>query len=104
MTAYLLRRLIGTIPVLLLISLLVFIVFARERPVTPPCAPGMEVRSLVFDGFKQMFRQKQFILLLVIFFIGLGTFNAVTTWIEDMGWLGDEFPQGVIQTPASWLE
>jgi LPXTG-motif cell wall-anchored protein len=66
------------------VAALVFIVFVRERPATPPCAPGMEVRSLVFDGLKQMFRQKEFILLLVIFFIGLGTFNAVTTWIEDI--------------------
>ena len=66
------------------VAALVFLVFARERPATPPCAPGMEVRSLVFDGFKKMFRQKEFILLLVIFFIGLGTFNAVTTWIEDI--------------------
>jgi MFS family permease len=66
------------------VAALVFIVFVRERPATPPCPPGMEVRSLVFDGFKQMLRQKNFILLLVIFFIGLGTFNAVTTWIEDI--------------------
>ena len=66
------------------VAALAFLVFARERPATPPCAPGMEVRSLAFDGFKQMFRQKGFILLLVIFFIGLGTFNAVTTWIEDI--------------------
>ncbi len=67
-----------------LVAALIFLVFARERPATPPCPPGMEVRSLVFDGFKQMLRQKNFILLLVIFFIGLGTFNAVTTWIEDI--------------------
>ena len=66
------------------LAALVFFIFARERPATPPCPPGMEVRSLVFDGFKQMFRQRNFILLLVIFFIGLGTFNAVTTWIEDI--------------------
>jgi MFS family permease len=66
------------------VAALVFIVFARERPATPPCAPGMEVRSLVFDGFKQIFREKGFIFLLIIFFIGLGTFNAVTTWIEDI--------------------
>jgi MFS family permease len=66
------------------VAALIFLVFARERPATPPDAPGMEVRSLVFDGFKQMLRQKDFILLLVIFFIGLGTFNAVTTWIEDI--------------------
>ena len=29
-------------------------------------------------------RIKDFVLLLVIFFVGLGVFNAVTTWIEDI--------------------
>ncbi len=77
------------------VAALVFVVFTRERPATPPCPPGMEVRSLVFDGFKQMLRQKQFILLLVIFFIGLGTFNAVTTWIEDI-----VKPNGISSTQA----
>jgi MFS family permease len=67
-----------------IIAALVFIAFSRERPATPPCPPEMEVRSLVFDGLKQMLRQKKFILLLIIFFIGLGAFNAVTTWIEDI--------------------
>jgi MFS family permease len=66
------------------VAALVFIIFARERPATPPCPPGMEVRSLVLDGFKQIFRQRNFILLLVIFFVALGTFNAVTTWIENI--------------------
>ena len=66
------------------VAALVFIVFAKERPATPPCPPGMEVRSLSFDGFKQMFRQRNFILLLLIFFIGLGAFNAITTWIENI--------------------
>jgi MFS family permease len=66
------------------VAALVFIIFSRERPATPPCPPGMEVRSLVLDGFKQIFRQRSFILLLVIFFVALGTFNAVTTWIENI--------------------
>jgi MFS family permease len=66
------------------ISALAFIVFARERPATPPCPPEMEVRSLVLDGFKQMLRQKDFILLMVIFFVGMGAFNAITTWIENI--------------------
>ena len=66
------------------VAALVFIIFAKERPATPPCPPGMEVRSLVFDGFKQIFRQRNFILLLIIFFVGLGVFNAVTTWIENV--------------------
>ena len=63
---------------------LAFFIFAKEKPATPPCPAGMEVRSLVLDGFKQIFRQKNFILLLVIFFVGLGIFNAVTTWIENI--------------------
>ena len=66
------------------VAAVVFFIFARERPATPPCPPEMEVRSLVFDGFKQMFRQRNFVLLLVIFFVGLGAFNAVTTWIENI--------------------
>ena len=36
----------------------------------------------MFDGLKAMLRNRDFILLLVIFFIGLGLFNGVTTWIE----------------------
>jgi len=56
----------------------------KERPPTPPCPPEQEVRSLVFDGLKESLRMKEFQLLLVIFFIGLGVFNAVTTWIEDI--------------------
>jgi LPXTG-motif cell wall-anchored protein len=31
-----------------------------------------------------MMRMRDFLLLLVIFFIGLGVFNSVTTWIEDI--------------------
>ena len=45
--------------------------------------PGQEERSLVLDGLKQIFHQRDFVLLLLIFFVGLGVFNAVTTWIED---------------------
>jgi MFS family permease len=62
----------------------IFLVLARERPPTPASPPGQEERSLVFDGLKQMMRMRDFLLLLVIFFIGLGVFNSVTTWIEDI--------------------
>jgi len=81
-----------------IVAALVFIVFARERPATPPSPPGMEVRSLVLDGFKKMLRQRQFILLLVIFFIGLGAFNAVTTWIENI-----VRPNGFSSTQAGFI-
>jgi cyanate permease len=61
-----------------------FLLLIKESPPTAPCLPDQEERSLVYDGFKQTLRTKDFILLMVIFFIGLGVFNAVTTWIEDI--------------------
>jgi MFS family permease len=63
---------------------LLFFVFIRERPPTPPCPPDQEERSLVLAGLKESLRLREFALLLVIFFVGLGVFNAVTTWIEDI--------------------
>jgi len=62
----------------------IFFVFVKERPPTPPCPPDQEQRSLVFDGLKESLRMRDFVLLMVIFFVGLGVFNAVTTWIEDI--------------------
>jgi cyanate permease len=67
-----------------IITTAVFLIIIKERPPTAPCRPDQEERSLVFDGFKQTLRTRDFILLMVIFFIGLGVFNAVTTWIEDI--------------------
>jgi MFS family permease len=58
-----------------------FLALAKERPPTPV---GPEERSLVFEGLKSVFRIRGFLVLLVLFFIGLGLFNAVTTWIEDI--------------------
>ena len=59
-----------------------FLALARERPRTPVGAPAEEVRALMFDGLRSMLHRKDFILLAAIFFVGLGVFNGVTTWIE----------------------
>ncbi|MGO9482864.1 MAG: MFS transporter [Candidatus Kryptoniota bacterium] len=63
---------------------IIFIVFAREHPATPPGAAELEERALMFDGMKQLLHNRNFIFLMSIFFIGLGVFNSVTTWIEDI--------------------
>lgn len=70
--------------VISVIAALVFLVLSRERPRTPPCRPDQEERSLVFDGLKDTLHNKGFHTLMLIFFIGLGVFNAATTWIEDI--------------------
>ena len=58
-----------------------FLIVAREHPPTPA---GPDERTLMFDGLKAMLRQRDFIFLLVMFFIGLGMFNGISTWIEDI--------------------
>lgn len=89
LTPYLtLRSGIGSVLVIYgivaVIAAIVFFTVARERPPSPPCPPGQDERSLVFDGLKQTLRKRGFVLLMLIFFVGLGVFNAVTTWIEDI--------------------
>ena len=63
---------------------LAFAALARERPATPPCPQGQDERSLVFDGLGDALHNRNFLLLMLILFIGLGIFNGVTTWIEDI--------------------
>jgi cyanate permease len=63
------------------IAAVIFLILVKERPPTPV---GNEERSLVYDGLKSMLKRKNYILLLVIFFFGLGVFNAVATWIEEI--------------------
>jgi MFS family permease len=58
-----------------------FLAVAREHPPTPP---GRDERVLMYDGLKSMIRQRDFLILLAIFFIGLGLFNSVSTWVEDI--------------------
>jgi cyanate permease len=67
-----------------LIAALIFMVVARERPSSPPGPPEQEERALMFDGLKQVIRKRDFLLLMLVFFFGLGIFNSVTTWIEDI--------------------
>jgi sugar phosphate permease len=61
-----------------------FLIFMREKPPTLPGLAGSDARHGVFEGLKHIFKQRDMIILIVIFFIGLGMFNAVTTWIEQI--------------------
>ena len=65
-------------------SSVLFLVLAREQPPTPPCPPGMETRALMLDGLKHALKVPSFWLYLAIFFIGMGIFNGLTTWVENI--------------------
>jgi MFS family permease len=64
------------------VSAVLFVIFAREKPPTPPCPPGLEMRVLMLDGLKHAFTVRSFWLYLLVSFIGMGIFNGITTWVE----------------------
>ena len=79
-------------------SAVLFVMLARETPPTPPCPPGQEVRALMLDGLKHAFTVKRFWFYLLVYFIGLGIFNGLTTWIESI-----IRPRGFTPTDAGTL-
>ena len=80
------------------VSAVLFIALSREHPVTPPCPPGMEVRSLMLDGLKQIVRSVPFWLFVVVYFGGMGIFNGISTWVENI-----IRPRGFTTTDAGLL-
>lgn len=70
--------------VVVAISALIFLLFTREAPPTPPCPPGQETRALMLAGLKTMLKMKNVWVLLALFLVGMGIFNGVSTWIEDI--------------------
>ncbi|MCC7296612.1 MAG: MFS transporter [Acidobacteria bacterium] len=76
----------------------VFLWIAREHPPVPPEPGAPGERILVFEGLKTMFRRRDVLFLMTIFFVGLGLFNAVSTWIEDI-----VRPRGFTISQAGWL-
>ncbi|MBI5352543.1 MAG: MFS transporter [Chloroflexi bacterium] len=77
---------------------ILFVLVSRETPPTPPCPPGKEVRALMLDGLKNALTVKAFWFGLAVSFIGLGIFNGVTTWIENI-----IRPRGFTPTDAGTL-
>jgi MFS family permease len=79
-------------------SSVLFLIFAREKPATPPCPAGEEVRALMLDGLKNALKNKSFWLYLFVSFIGLGLFNGINTWVENI-----IRPRGFTPTDAGTL-
>jgi MFS family permease len=65
-------------------SSVLFIIISRERPPTPPCLPGQEIRASMLDGLKHALTIKPFWLYLLVSFIGMGIINGVITRIENI--------------------
>lgn len=66
------------------VAAVVFLALVRDRPPTAPSAGADEGRLGVFRGLRSILRNRDMRLLLLIFFIGLGMFNAISTCIEQV--------------------
>ncbi|HTX73806.1 MAG TPA: MFS transporter [Rectinemataceae bacterium] len=65
-------------------SALVFIAVAREYPKVPVGPARNDEKALMLDGLKHAMAVPSFRLYLIIVFVGMGLFNGVTTWIEEI--------------------
>ncbi len=63
---------------------LLFCVFMKEKPPTRPSKKEAAEQFRFFEGVRDIFRNRDMLYMLLLFFIGLGMFNAVTTWIEQI--------------------
>ncbi|MFS1514355.1 MFS transporter [Chengkuizengella sp. SCS-71B] len=67
-----------------LISAVLFLILAKERPKNQLVEAESAEQSFSFKGLKQMISKRNFIYLMASIFIVLGIFNALMTWIESI--------------------
>lgn len=79
-------------------SAVAFLALMREAPPTPPGPDGSDVRSLALVGLRHALRVRQFWFVLAIAVVGLGIFNGVSTWVENI-----TRPRGLTPTDAGTL-
>ena len=61
-----------------------FVIFVKEQPRTPPCAPELAERESFGAGMKSAMKKRGFVLAMVVFFFLLGVFNIFFTMIEPI--------------------
>ncbi len=60
------------------------LLFLREHPPTPPVLGEKDEQFAVFKGIRHIFTKKDSMLLILVFFFGLGVFNAISTCIDQI--------------------
>ncbi|MEA4964900.1 MAG: MFS transporter [Oscillospiraceae bacterium] len=63
---------------------ILFLVFAKEKPATPPCSEADAKRSDFKEGMKTALKKKDFVVSIILFFCILGVFNTFFTMIEPL--------------------
>ncbi len=73
-----------TYGVISLIAAIITLLFLKEKPLTPPQKEELVDDMNFFNGMKHILKQKEMKLMLLLFFIGLGMFNAISTCIDQI--------------------
>ena len=68
--------------ILALVSGILFVIFVKNKPPTPPSKEELREKVLMGKGLKSLFKNKYFLILFITFFFGLGIFNFITSYIE----------------------
>lgn len=77
------QKMLMTYGIITAAACLAAIIFIKEEPPTPPGEEAY-VRHKFTDGLKFIFRQKDMLILIGVFFIGLGIFNAVSSMTDSI--------------------
>ncbi len=70
--------------VLAVIGMALFLVLTKEKPEKPPGPAAIEEKTFVIEGIKKLLKNRDFLILMTLFLIGMGGFNAIATFIEDL--------------------
>ena len=70
--------------ILAVVGMALFLVFAKEKPIKPPGPAATEEKTFVWEGIKKLLRNRDFLILMTLFLIGMGGFNAIATFIEPI--------------------
>ncbi|MBU0712122.1 MFS transporter [bacterium] len=81
---YELSRMLMIYGIISFIGAILFLTLSREKPATPPGIERYNERILVRDGLRHIIRQRDMQIVLIMFFIGLGMFNAISTCIDQI--------------------
>lgn len=69
---------------LALAFMVVYLIFVRDKPETPANAYSDEAKVFETKGTLDLFKNRDFNILLILFLFGAGTFNAVSTVMADL--------------------
>lgn len=65
-----------------LVGMILYLIFVKDKPRLPPNPIAAEKKVSMTIGLKSLFRNRDFLYLLGLFFIGVGAFNAMLTKID----------------------